>query len=115
MPAKTYICTNKAGGCTRAFQKELITLEAGQEPDCAVKNCRENLKLADSVDAGKGPKKGPDGPKPALFAALVIGVLVLGVGGFFGWREYVQPHPERIETELSGFYRDLPPAQGETK
>ncbi len=115
MPAKSYICTNKAGGCTRAFNKELITLEAGQDPDCPVKNCRDNLKASDAAPSKGGPKGVAAGPNWLLIASLAAGLVLVAAGGFFGWREFAQPRPDRIDTELTQFYADLPAAKGETK
>ena len=114
MPAKTYLCTNVAGGCSRAFKKELISLDAGQEPDCPVENCREkNLKPAQGI---KEPTPGGGGETNwLLIGGLAAGLLAVGTGGFFGWREFGQPHPDRIDTELTQFYADLPAAKGETK
>ena len=109
MPAKTYLCTNVAGGCSRAFKKELISLEAGQEPDCPVKNCRENLKPAQGI---KEPPPKDSETNWLLIGGLVAGLVVAGVAGFFAWREFGQPPPDRINTELTQFYADLPAAPG---
>ena len=113
MPAKTYLCTNVAGGCSRAFKKELISLDAGQEPDCPVKNCRENLKPAQGIK--EPPPKDGGQTNWLLIGGLATALAVAGVGGFFAWREYGQPRLDRIDTELTQFYADLPAAKGEAK
>ena len=108
MPAKTYLCTNVAGGCSRAFKKEMITLDVGQEPDCPVKNCRENLKPTQGIQP---PPRGGE-TNWLLIGGLAAGLTVAAVGGFFAWREFGQPHPDRIDAELTQFFADLPPAPG---
>lgn len=115
MPAKTYICTNVAGGCARAFSKELINIEPGQEPDCPVKNCRENLKPAGGGVEKKEPAGGGGSKTGLIIGILAAVLLVTAGGGFFAYREYFQPRPDQVDAELNEIFPELPAAKGDAK
>jgi len=99
MPVVKYRCTNIAGGCMKALEREVIEIEEGQEPVCPNSDC--GWKLEAVPQGGHIPKW--------VYAAVVTALVVIGLTAWLAFPSAVKPNPAAADKMLSDFYPQLPP------